>query len=76
MVISIGDKIRCINADGLKTYNIVEGKEYFANSVVEIPGDKTYVTIPVEGSDGKIAQFFVVDAARFEVVEEDDASAD
>jgi len=62
---NIGDTIRCIDINNISA-PISTTEEYIANSIVEIPGDKTYVTVYAN------QRFYVLDAARFEVVDKEE----
>lgn len=62
----IGDKIRCINAEGVEGYGLTEGFVGVANSVVELPGDDEYLTVDIGN------RFVIVSSSRFEVIEEED----
>lgn len=60
---NIGDKVVCVDAKGISEYGFKLGDEYSINSLLEVPGDKAYATLYVNG------RFVVADAARFIVVE-------
>ena len=60
--IEMGDKIICINPEGMEEYGLYKGGLYQANSVTSIPGQGDFIGVFVE-DQGKIV---IVDAPRFE----------
>lgn len=61
--IKMGDKILCVNAEGVEEYGISYGGKYIANQVIDIPGQGSYVGAFHEAL-GKVV---LLEASRFEV---------
>jgi len=60
--IEMGDKIVCINPDGMEEYGLYKGGLFQANSVTSIPGQGDFIGVFIK-DQGKIV---IVDAPRFE----------
>lgn len=58
--IKIGDLVICTNADGMEAYALQYGQTYTANTVMDIPGQGSYVGVMIDGG------LVVVDKGRFE----------